>query len=460
MFEKILIANRGEIALRIQRACREMGIKTVVVHSEADREAKYVKLADESVCIGPAPSALSYLNMPAIISAAEVTDAQAIHPGYGFLSENADFAERVEQSGFVFIGPRAENIRMMGDKVQAKQAMIRAGVPCVPGSEGALPDNPKEVIQIARKVGYPVIIKAAGGGGGRGMRVVHTEAALNNAVTMTKSEAGAAFGNPEVYMEKYLENPRHVEIQILADEHKNAIWLGERDCSMQRRHQKVIEEAPAPGIPRKIIEKIGERCAEACRKMNYRGAGTFEFLYENEEFYFIEMNTRVQVEHPVTEMITGVDIVQEQIRIAFGEKLRYRQRDIELKGHAIECRINAEDPFKFTPSPGRLTAWHVPGGPGIRVDSHAYAGYFVPPNYDSMVGKVISYGATREQAIRRMQIALSEMVVEGIQTNIPLHRELMVDARFIEGGTNIHYLEHKLAERPSTPPAVEKPVKK
>ena len=460
MFEKILIANRGEIALRIQRACREMGIKTVVVHSEADREAKYVKLADESVCIGPAPSALSYLNMPAIISAAEVTDAQAIHPGYGFLSENADFAERVEQSGFVFIGPRSDTIRLMGDKVSAKQAMIRSGVPCVPGSEGALPDDPKEIVRIARKIGYPVIIKAAGGGGGRGMRVVHTEAALNNAVTMTKSEAGAAFGNPEVYMEKYLENPRHVEIQILADEHKNAIWLGERDCSMQRRHQKVIEEAPAPGIPRKIIEKIGERCAEACRKMNYRGAGTFEFLYENEEFYFIEMNTRVQVEHPVTEMITGVDIVQEQIRIAFGEKLRYRQRDIELKGHAIECRINAEDPFKFTPSPGRLTAWHVPGGPGIRVDSHAYAGYFVPPNYDSMVGKVISYGATREQAIRRMQIALSEMVVEGIQTNIPLHRELMVDARFIEGGTNIHYLEHKLAERPSTPPAVEKPVKK
>jgi acetyl-CoA carboxylase, biotin carboxylase subunit len=460
MFEKILIANRGEIALRIQRACREMGIKTVVVHSEADREAKYVKLADESVCIGPAPSALSYLNMPAIISAAEVTDAQAIHPGYGFLSENADFAERVEQSGFVFIGPRPENIRMMGDKVQAKQAMIRASVPCVPGSEGALPDNPKEIVQIARKIGYPVIIKAAGGGGGRGMRVVHTEAALINAVTMTKTEAGAAFGNPEVYMEKYLENPRHVEIQILADEHKSAIWLGERDCSMQRRHQKVIEEAPAPGIPRKIIEKIGERCAEACRKMNYRGAGTFEFLYENEEFYFIEMNTRVQVEHPVTEMITGVDIVQEQIRIAFGEKLRYRQRDIELKGHSIECRINAEDPFKFTPSPGRLTAWHVPGGPGIRVDSHAYAGYFVPPNYDSMVGKVISYGATREQAIRRMQIALSEMVVEGIQTNIPLHRELMVDARFIEGGTNIHYLEHKLAERPAAPPVIDKTAKK
>ena len=449
MFEKILIANRGEIALRIQRACREMGIKTVVVHSEADREAKYVKLADESVCIGPAPSALSYLNMPAIISAAEVTDAQAIHPGYGFLSENADFAERVEQSGFVFIGPRAENIRMMGDKVAAKQAMIRASVPCVPGSEGALPDNPKEIVQIARKVGYPVIIKAAGGGGGRGMRVVHTEAALLNAVTLTKTEAGAAFGNPEVYMEKYLENPRHVEIQVLADEFKNAVWLGERDCSMQRRHQKVIEEAPAPGIPRKIIERIGDRCAEACRKMGYRGAGTFEFLYENGEFYFIEMNTRVQVEHPVTEMITGVDIVQEQIRIAAGEKLSFRQRDIELKGHAIECRINAEDPFKFTPSPGKIISWHAPGGPGIRVDSHAYAGYYVPPHYDSMVGKVIAYGATRDQAIRRMQIALSEMVVEGIQTNIPLHRELMIDARFIEGGTNIHYLEQKLANKPT-----------
>ena len=448
MFEKILIANRGEIALRIQRACREMGIKTVVVHSEADRDAKYVKLADESVCIGPAPSNLSYLSMPAIISAAEVTDAQAIHPGYGFLSENADFAERVEQSGFVFIGPRAESIRLMGDKVSAKQAMIKTGVPCVPGSEGALPDDPKEIVQTARKVGYPVIIKAAGGGGGRGMRVVHTEAALLNAVTMTKAEAGAAFGNPEVYMEKFLENPRHVEIQILADQHGSAIWLGERDCSMQRRHQKVLEEAPAPGIPRKTIQKIGDRCAEACRKIGYRGAGTFEFLYENGEFYFIEMNTRVQVEHPVTEMITGIDIVQEQIRIAFGEKLRFKQADIEIKGHSIECRINAEDPFKFTPSPGRIATWHTPGGPGIRVDSHAYAGYFVPPNYDSMIGKVISYGATREQAIKRMQIALSEMVVEGIQTNIALHRELMIDARFIEGGTNIHYLEHKLADMP------------
>ena len=447
MFEKILIANRGEIALRIQRACREMGIKIVVVHSEADREAKYVKLADESVCIGPAPSAQSYLSMPAIISAAEVTDAEAIHPGYGFLSENADFAERVEQSGFVFIGPRPESIRLMGDKVSAKQAMIKAGVPCVPGSEGALPDDPKVIIQTARRIGYPVIIKAAGGGGGRGMRVVHTEAALLNAVTMTKTEAGAAFSNPEVYMEKYLENPRHVEIQVLADEFKSAIWLGERDCSMQRRHQKVIEEAPAPGIPRKLIEKIGDRCAEACRKIGYRGAGTFEFLYEAGEFYFIEMNTRIQVEHPVTEMITGVDLVQEQIRIAAGEKLRFKQRDIVLKGHAIECRINAEDPFKFTPSPGRIQAWHAPGGPGIRVDSHAYAGYFVPPNYDSMVGKVIAYGATRDQAIRRMQIALSEMVVEGILTNIPLHRDLMVDARFAEGGTNIHYLEQKLASK-------------
>jgi acetyl-CoA carboxylase biotin carboxylase subunit len=340
---------------------------------------------------------------------------------------------------------------MMGDKVSAKQAMIKAGVPCVPGSEGALPEDPKEILQVARQIGYPVIIKAAGGGGGRGMRVVHTEAALLNAVTMTKTEAGTAFGNPEVYMEKYLENPRHVEIQILADEHKNAIWLGERDCSMQRRHQKVIEEAPAVGIPRKTIERIGDRCAEACRKRGYRGAGTFEFLYENGEFYFIEMNTRVQVEHPVTEMITGIDIVQEQIRIAFGEKLRHRQRDIILSGHAIECRINAEDPFKFTPSPGKIISWHAPGGPGIRVDSHAYAGYYVPPHYDSMVGKVISYGATREQAIRRMQIALSEMVVEGISTNIPLHRELMVDARFIEGGTNIHYLEQKLADRPIEP---------
>ena len=418
-----------------------------MVYSVADKEAKYVKLADEAVCIGPAPSPLSYLNMPAIISAAEVTDAEAIHPGYGFLSENADFAERVEKSGFAFIGPRPETIRLMGDKVSAKRAMIKAGVPCVPGSDGALPDNPKEIITIAKKVGYPVIIKAAGGGGGRGMRVVHTEAALVNAVNMTREEAGRAFGNPEVYMEKFLEKPRHVEIQVLADTHGNAVWLGERDCSMQRRHQKIIEEAPAPGIDRRAIAKIGERCAEACRKMGYRGAGTFEFLYEDGEFFFIEMNTRVQVEHPVTEMITGVDIVQEQIRIAAGLKLGFRQKDIVFQGHAIECRINAEDPFKFTPSPGRILSWHMPGGPGIRVDSHAYGGYMVPPNYDSMIGKLISYGKTREQAIRRMRIALSEIVIDGITTNIPLHRELMLDPNFEEGGTSIHYLEHRLEEQ-------------
>ena len=446
MFEKILIANRGEIALRIQRACREMGIRTVVVHSTVDAEAKYVKLADESVCIGPAPARDSYLNMAAIISAAEVTDAEAIHPGYGFLSENADFAERVERSGFVFIGPRPENIRLMGDKVSAKQAMEKAGVPCVPGSEGALPEDAKEIVRIARKVGYPVIIKAAGGGGGRGMRVVHTEAALLNAVNMTRGEAQAAFGNPTVYMEKYLENPRHIEIQVLADSHKNAIYLGERDCSMQRRHQKIIEEAPAPELSEKQREKIGERCADACRKIGYRGAGTFEFLYEDGEFYFIEMNTRIQVEHPVTEMITGVDLVQEQIRIAAGEKLRFRQKDIVVRGHAIECRINAEDPYRFTPSPGRITSYHPPGGPGIRVDTHIYAGYTVPPNYDSMVGKLIAYGATRDQAIRRMRIALSEMVLEGITTNIALHRELLHDSRFLRGGTSIHYLEQKLAQ--------------
>lgn len=448
MFEKILIANRGEIALRIQRACRELGIKTVVVHSEADREAKYVRLADESVCIGPAPSRESYLNMPAIISAAEVTDSEAIHPGYGFLSENADFADRVEKSGFVFIGPRPDTIRLMGDKVSAKHAMIEAGVPVVPGSESALPDDPQEIIRVAREVGYPVIIKAAGGGGGRGMRVVYTEAALLNAVTMTRSEAGAAFNNPEVYMEKFLENPRHVEIQVLADGGRNAVWLGERDCSMQRRHQKVIEEAPAPGIARRLIERIGDRCADACRKMGYRGAGTFEFLYENGEFYFIEMNTRIQVEHPVTELITGIDLVQQQILIAAGEKFTLRQRDITFKGHAIECRINAEDPFRFVPSPGRITNWHTPGGPGVRIDSHAFNGYFVPPNYDSMIAKVITYGDTRDQALARMRTALSEMVVEGISTNIPLHRELLQDARFIEGGTSIHYLENKLAQRP------------
>jgi acetyl-CoA carboxylase biotin carboxylase subunit len=447
MFKKILIANRGEIALRIQRACRELGIKAVVVYSEADREAKYVKLAEEAVCIGPAPSTQSYLNMPAIISAAEVTDAEAIHPGYGFLSENADFAERVEKSGFQFIGPTPESIRIMGDKVSAKQAMIKAGVPCVPGSEGALPDDPAAIRRIAKQIGYPVIIKAAGGGGGRGMRVVHTEAALVHAVQTTQAEAQAAFGNPQVYMEKFLQNPRHIEIQVLADQHRNVVYLGERDCSMQRRHQKVIEEAPAPHISRKLIEKIGERCAAACKRIGYRGAGTFEFLYENGEFYFIEMNTRVQVEHPVTECVTGVDIVKTQILVACGEKLPFTQKQIQVQGHAIECRINAEDPFKFTPSPGRITMWHPPGGPGVRVDSHVYTNYFVPPNYDSMIGKIIVFGDTREQALARMRTALGEMVVEGILTNIPLHRELMVDAKFMEGGTNIHYLEQWMAAR-------------
>ena len=446
MFEKILIANRGEIALRIQRACRELGIRTVVVHSEADTEAKYVKLADESVCIGPPPAAASYLNIPAIISAAEVTDAEAIHPGYGFLSENADFAEKVERSGFVFIGPHPENIRLMGDKVSAKQAMAKAGLPTVPGSEGAIPEDSKEIVRVARKVGYPVIIKAAGGGGGRGMRVVHTEAALLNAVNMTRAEAQAAFSNPVVYLERYLENPRHIEIQVLADGHKNAVHLGERDCSLQRRHQKVIEEAPAPELPAKLRDKIGERCVDACRKIGYRGAGTFEFLYEDGEFYFIEMNTRIQVEHPVTEMISGVDLVQEQIHVAAGQKLRFRQKVVQLRGHAIECRSNAEDPYRFTPSPGKITSYHPPGGPGIRVDSHVYQGYSVPPNYDSMIGKVIAYGASRVQAIARMRVALSEMVLEGIQTNIPLHRELLNDTHFLRGGVAIHYLEQKLAE--------------
>ena len=447
MFEKILIANRGEIALRIQRACRELGVKTVAVHSEADSDAKYVRLADESVCIGPAPSAHSYLNIPAIISAAEVTDAEAIHPGYGFLSENADFAERTEKSGFVFIGPRPDTIRLMGDKVSAKHAMVKAGVPVVPGSDGALPEAPEEIVKLARGVGYPVIIKASGGGGGRGMRVVHTEAALVNAVTMTRAEAQSAFGNPTVYLEKFLENPRHVEIQVLADEHRNAVYLGDRDCSMQRRHQKIIEEAPAPLINPRLKARIGERCAEACRKIGYRGAGTFEFLFEKDEFYFIEMNTRVQVEHPVTEMITGIDIVQAQIRVAPGQKLPFKQRDIQFRGHAIECRINAEHPYKFTPSPGRISAFHTPGGPGIRVDSHVYTNYFVPPHYDSLIAKVISWGETREQAIAKMRIALSEMIVEGIQTNLPLHQELMLDSSFARGGTSIHYLEEKLAQQ-------------
>lgn len=444
MFEKILIANRGEIALRVQRACREMGIKTVTVHSEADKEAKYVKLADESVCIGPASSKLSYLNIPAVISAAEVTDAQAIHPGYGFLSENADFAERVEQSGFTFIGPKAETIRLMGDKVSAKEAMKKAGIPCVPGSDGELSDDPAIMKATAKRVGYPVIIKAAGGGGGRGMRVVHTEAALVNAVNMTKAEAESFFGNPVVYMEKFLENPRHIEIQVLADKFGNAVYLGDRDCSMQRRHQKVIEEAPSPLLATKLRDKIGERCAEACRKINYHGVGTFEFLYENGEFFFIEMNTRLQVEHTVTEMITGIDLVRQQINVAAGEKLGFRQKDVQLNGHAIECRINAEDPYTFIPSPGKIDRFHMPGGPGVRIDTHAYGGYTVSPHYDSMICKLITYGATREQAIARMRIALSEMSVQGIKTNIALHTDLMADAAFRLGGTNIHYLEEKL----------------
>jgi acetyl-CoA carboxylase biotin carboxylase subunit len=446
MFEKILIANRGEIALRIQRACREMGIKTVAVHSEADAEAKYVKLADESVCIGPAPSNLSYLNIPAIISAAEVTDSAAIHPGYGFLAENADFAERVEKSGFVFIGPRPETIRLMGDKVNAKNAMRKAGVPCVPGSDGALPESPEEIKEIVRAIGYPVIIKASGGGGGRGMRVVNTEAALSNAVIVTRNEAQAAFGNPMLYAEKFMENPRHIEFQVLVDEHKNAIYLGERDCSVQRRNQKIIEEAPAPDLNSRMRDKIGSRCVDACRRIGYRGVGTFEFLFENKEYYFIEMNTRLQVEHTITEAVTGIDLVQQQIRVAAGEKLNIRQKDIVPKGHAIECRINAEDPYKLIPSAGRITQYHAPGGPGIRVDSHVYHNYTVPPYYDSLIGKVIAYGDNRDQAIARMRIALSEMVVEGIMTNIPLHLDLLHDSAFLRGGSTIHYLEQMLAQ--------------
>jgi acetyl-CoA carboxylase biotin carboxylase subunit len=444
MFEKLVIANRGEIALRILRACRELGIKTVAVHSEADRDLKHVRLADESVCIGPAASAQSYLNIPAIISAAEVTDAVAIHPGYGFLSENADFAERVEQSGFIFVGPRADTIRLMGDKIQAIKAMKAAGVPCVPGSDGPLDDDAERTVTLARDIGFPVIIKAAGGGGGRGMRVVYSEATLLNAVSLTRAEALAAFGNAEVYMEKYLENPRHIEFQVLADTHGNAIHLGERDCSMQRRHQKVVEEAPAPGLSAELRNRMGERCAEACRRIGYRGAGTFEFLYENGEFYFIEMNTRVQVEHPVTELVTGVDIVKEQLRIADGDPLKYRQEQIEIRGHAIECRINAEDPTNFRPSPGLITVLHLPGGPGIRVDTHIYQGYRVPQYYDSMIGKLVAHGCDRETAIARMSTALHEIVIDGIKTNVPLHQDIMTDAGFIGGGMNIHYLEKKL----------------
>ncbi|MDE2139870.1 MAG: acetyl-CoA carboxylase biotin carboxylase subunit [Gammaproteobacteria bacterium] len=444
MLDKIVIANRGEIALRILRACRELGIKTVAVFSTADRDLKHVRLADEALCIGPPASADSYLNMPAIISAAEVTDAVAIHPGYGFLAENADFAERVEKSGFIFIGPRAETIRLMGDKVSAKQAMQKAGVPTVPGSDGAITDNPKQTLQSARKIGYPVIIKASGGGGGRGMRVVHSEAALMSAINMTRAEAKAAFGNDAVYMEKFLERPRHIEFQVLADGQGNAVHLGERDCSMQRRHQKIIEEAPAPGISEKQRRTMGERVAEACEDIGYRGAGTFEFLYQDGQFFFIEMNTRVQVEHPITELVTGIDIVKWQLMIAAGKPFTLKQKDIQIKGHAFECRINAEDPHKFTPSPGLITRWHAPGGPGIRVDSHAFSGYTVPPYYDSLIGKIIAYGDDRASALARMRTALMETLVEGINTNIPLHQELFNDSAFIACGTNIHYLEKKL----------------
>ncbi|MGA7965116.1 MAG: acetyl-CoA carboxylase biotin carboxylase subunit [Gammaproteobacteria bacterium] len=447
MFDKILIANRGEIALRILRACRELDIRTVAAYSTADRDLKHVLLADEAVCIGPPPAAASYLDVPSLISVAEVTDAEAIHPGYGFLAENADFAERVEQSGFTFIGPRAETIRLMGDKVSAKQAMREAGVPTVPGSDGALPKDLAAVQKIARSVGYPVLLKAAAGGGGRGMRVVHSEAGLGSALNLVKSEAKAAFGDDTIYLEKYLGHPRHVEVQVMGDGAGHAIHLGERDCSMQRRHQKVIEEAPAPGITAKQRAAIGKRCVEACQRIKYRGAGTFEFLYQDDEFYFIEMNTRIQVEHPVTECITGMDMVAEQIRVAAGEGLSRRQDQIEFRGHAIEARINAEDPRTFMPSPGKVTEWHAPGGPGVRVDSHLYTGYSVPPYYDSLVGKLIAWGEDRPTALARMRTALDEMVVEGIHTNIELHMQLVRDAAFMAGGTDIHYLEHKLERR-------------
>ena len=444
MLEKVLIANRGEIALRVLRACQELGIKTVAVHSTADASLMHVLLADETVCIGPAASAESYLNMPAIIAAAEVTDVVAIHPGYGFLSENADFAERVQESGFVFIGPEPRTIRLMGDKVSAIEAMRAAGVPCVPGSEGVLSDDNEENARLARDIGYPVIIKAVGGGGGRGMRVVHSEASLFNAISITKGEALAAFGNEQVYMEKFLERPRHIEFQVLADHHGNAIHLGERDCSMQRRHQKVVEEAPAPGISTEVRDRMGQRCAQACLDIGYRGAGTFEFLYQDGEFFFIEMNTRVQVEHPVTEMVTGIDIVRDQLLIAGGEVLRHRQDQVRWSGHAIECRINAEDPQTFMPSPGTVSRWHAPGGPGIRIDSHLYGGYAVPPHYDSLIAKVIAHGDSRDSAIARMHTALSEIVVEGIRTNVPLHQEICQHAAFKGGGTDINYLEKRL----------------
>ena len=445
MLDKIVIANRGEIALRVLRACRELGIRTVAVHSTADRDLKHVRLADESVCIGPPDAAQSYLNIPAVLSAAEVTDAVAIHPGYGFLSENADFAERVEQSGFVFIGPSPDTIRLMGDKISAIDAMRRAGVPCVPGSEGPLEEDPDANARLARDIGYPIIIKAAAGGGGRGMRVVNSEAALANAVLMTRAEAMAAFGDGAVYMEKYLDNPRHIEIQVLADSHGNAVHLGERDCSMQRRHQKVIEEAPAPGLTDRMRRRLGARCANACKAIDYRGVGTFEFLYQDGDFYFIEMNTRLQVEHPVTELVTGIDLVQTQILVAAGERLPFKQSDVTIGGHAIECRINAEDPVTFAPNPGRISLFHAPGGPGIRVDSHLYSGYTVPPNYDSLIAKLIAFGDTRDSALARMRIALDEIIVEGIRTNVPMHVDLLNDSGFIEGGIGIGYLERKLA---------------
>lgn len=444
MLDKVVIANRGEIALRILRACHELGIKTVAVYSTVDRDLLPVRLADEAICIGKAPSPESYLNIPAIITAAEITDAVAIHPGYGFLAENADFAEKVEQSGFIFIGPRPETIRLMGNKVSAIQAMQEAGVPCVPGSDGPLDDDDKRNLRIAKKIGYPVIIKAAGGGGGRGMRVVHSEATLLNAISLTRTEADSAFGNSAVYMEKYLETPRHIEIQVLADGQGNAIHLGERDCSMQRRHQKVLEEAPAPGMTEEQRQKIGKICVDACLRINYRGAGTFEFLYQDGEFYFIEMNTRVQVEHPVTEMITGIDIVKEQLKIANGEKLSMKQDEVRIQGHAIECRINAEDPKTFLPCPGKINWYHAPGGPGIRIDSHIYNSYQVPPNYDSLIAKLIAFGSTRHEAIRRMRNALNEVVIDGIKTNIPLHQDLIQDTNFKQGGTTIHYLEQKI----------------
>jgi acetyl-CoA carboxylase biotin carboxylase subunit len=450
VLEKLVIANRGEIALRILRACHAMGIKTVAVHSTVDRNLKHVGMADESVCIGPAPGADSYLNIPAIIAATEVTDAVAVHPGYGFLAENADFAERVEESGFIFIGPRPETIRLMGDKVSAIKAMQEAGVPCVPGSDGPLSMDSVECAKMARRIGYPVIIKAASGGGGRGMRVVNTEAHLANALQLTRQEAGTAFGDSTVYMEKYLENPRHIEVQVVADQHGNAVHLGERDCSTQRRHQKVIEDAPAPGITADQRDEIGSICVAACKRIGYRGAGTFEFLYDDGRFYFIEMNTRIQVEHPVTERITGVDLVREQILVAAGAPLSFTQDDIQIRGHAVECRINAEDPETFMPCPGTITGFHTPGGPGIRVDSHIYDGYRVPPNYDSMIGKIIAHGEDRASAIARMRVALDEMVLNGIKTNVPLHQWLLWDPGFLKGGFNIHYLEKRLTERAGT----------